>query len=98
MWISRREYDLINNELIYYRKRFDEERLRGDRLSDELLTSRGSLPVSEIGLERLDKQEVLAKATMDIMQKQLAEIYGDGVEEQEPEAQISLDEETAKTV
>lgn len=86
MFVSKREYTLLTNELRYYRELFISERARGDRASDALLQSRGVMPVSDLGIEKVSEAEEHALESMKLMQNQLAEIYGDGVDEpMEPE-------------
>lgn len=88
--VQKRYLGMLETELAYYRDKFDGERKRGDRINDELLQRTGSLPVSDLGIREKSEAEEQMKESIVIMQAQMAEIYGDGVqieETAEPESE-----------
>lgn len=52
MWISKREYNFLNQQLEYYRTQAERERRRADELANNLLMTNGLPPAT--GLERPD--------------------------------------------
>lgn len=88
MWISKREYNLLERELAFYRQALADERARADRLTDSLLQNNGQLPVSVGSLERREK----SRQQMENIQAQMDEMFMD--ETDTPEAPPDNAEET----
>ena len=82
--IQTRYLEMIERELEYYRKRAEDERLRADRANDSLLQSHGTLPTSDVGIQKLDELQQHYEAATKLMQDQMQEVYGHG-EEDDPE-------------
>ncbi len=46
MWITRREYEALEKQVDYWRRQFEQERARADKLTDTILQTNGLPPVA----------------------------------------------------
>jgi len=90
--VQSRYLNMLENELAYYRDKFESERSRGDRLSDGLLIRNGELPVTDLVKGDQAKAVQDSKEEFDKRQKELAEIYGEAMAETEADG-LELPEE-----
>lgn len=96
-WISKSEREYLEREIVYWRGRADEERIRADRLTDQLLARVGETPVTLEGRDEYRAaQEKLARAQVEI-QQQMAEISQDSIEI-DPEGDLPSPEQVAATI
>lgn len=51
MWISRREYNMMEEQATYWREKYEEERARADQLTNNLLMTNG-LPSVDVRKQR----------------------------------------------
>ena len=47
MWVSKREYDMLQTQVAYWREKYEEERTRADSLTNTLLMTNG-LPPADV--------------------------------------------------
>lgn len=82
MWISKREFEALTEQVEFWRARADREQRRGDALVDQALMEAGRAPASP---EVLDEQRVTAesmklKAEALMKEFRLANVDDDGSE------------------
>lgn len=66
MWISRREYNMLTSQANYWREKYEEERLRADTLTNNLLMTNG-LPPADVRKPRDDDHPSSRKAPTEML-------------------------------
>lgn len=89
--------EALEREIDYWRTLFQSERLRGDRLADQLLVQVGQLPATETYRDTVKTDTSAIDARFKQREKELAEIYSDSIEDAEGEG-LFLPEELAVEV
>lgn len=78
MWISRREYDMMEQQATYWREKYEEERARADQLTNNLLMTNG-LPSVDVRKQRESDHPSAIDALKELTK--MPELFGMDIED-----------------
>lgn len=86
------EASRVNDEIAYWRERFEREQRRADRVCDLAFEAEGRAPVTDLGREERKLEQDRMSAAMKKATEQAIEMYGDVIPDDEDETSSETDE------
>lgn len=92
-FVTKRYLELLESQVEEFKKLWQEERERADRLHDELLAQRGLNPATQIGIVTQQRKEAEEEERTKTMRKEMAELFGEQVDIEAMPSSLQADAE-----